>query len=218
MATKPVHKTVAELQAERALEVDAWQQANSQRTAAPAEKQREIDAFVQRAQAAREARAAAIERGEEPPKVVIPTFEQALLSSQAAHVAQERESRREIVASPEHQRLVEHMTMTLPQQHKAWVKDHINDGHEPSPAEAWAQLQDAKQGVDRANKQLAAVQGRTLSPAELAYAQRQVTMAEVAEAGALARFNELTDVAVPEPEPRKGISSDAMAARLAQGG
>lgn len=65
MAVKP--KTVAELQAERIAEMNHFLEANSRRSAQQAEREGQHHAFLQRVEAAREARAKALERGEELP-------------------------------------------------------------------------------------------------------------------------------------------------------
>ncbi len=195
MVTKAmsVHKTPAELLEERRATLDYQQQANARRVAEQAERQRKADAFAQQAQQRREA----WDRGELAPverRNPLQVLDQAFRDRLAEHAVESRMQRRAIEASPEHQRLVADMLMPLPSAHREWVKANINDGHEPSPAEAFAQLQDAKQAHDRANKQLAAVQSRALSPAEVAYAQAAVETAKQAEQGALALFNELTRV------------------------
>ncbi len=206
MPTKPVHKTPAEQLAERAQALGHFQQQNEAHRADLAAQQAKRDAFVRQVEQFHADRAVAIARGEEPPPVKPTTLTEAFAQRSVDLAVEKRLRVREIASSPEHQRFVDSLPQP-PGRHREWVKAHINDNVEMSPVEAWAQFQDAKQGVDRANKQLAAVKGRILSPEELAYAEHQVEVAKAAEAATLALFNELTDVPVPAPEPIRGIKN-----------
>ncbi len=186
-----MQKTAAEWLAERAAVFSHFQEMEAQRTAEIAERQQKAAEFARTAQARRDA----WERGEiapmarqEPGQLLNQAFRDRL----AEHAVEERTIRRQIEASPEHQRMVADLSREHPAFHKQWVKEHIAQGEEPSPAQAWAMLQDARVGLSRAQKQYDAVRAQPWSEAELAYAKAQCETAEAAARGALDLFNELS--------------------------
>lgn len=80
-------KTPAEMQQASREKWDWQQQQQASFEQERAARQAEDAAFMQRVQASREARAAALERGEELPPVAIPTFEAIMAEKRAAEKA-----------------------------------------------------------------------------------------------------------------------------------